>query len=378
MRGLSACGVADREAALIPKGNNPLMKLKDYTAVIHLHSAYSYDGRASIPEILAAARKCAVDVLLLTDHSTIHARKEGYEGWQGGVLLVVGEEIAPRFNHYLAFGLREAVACAEKEPELPPQAYIDRVRDGGGVGFIAHPDHEGTALFHVKHYPWMDWTVTGYTGMGIWDFMTDWQKSLSGRIKAVLSYLYPAFFLRGPSAATLERWDHLTLDRRVVGIGELDNHDTLRRFCGIPLRVFPFHRVFHLIRTHILLEETFSGDHRLDIASVLNAMRNGRVYISLDRYRAATGFSMLMAERGREATMGDEFILHHAAEFQVRLPERARIRLIRNGTLFRKYTAKEFSEIIRDPGVYRIEADLNVLGRYHPWIWSNPIYATLH
>lgn len=76
--------------------------------------------------------------------------------------------------------------------------------------------------------------------------------------------------------------------------------------------------------------------------------------------------------------MGDEFILHHAAEFQVRLPERARIRLIRNGTLFRKYTAKEFSEIIRDPGVYRIEADLNVLGRYHPWIWSNPIYVTRH
>ena len=233
-------------------------------------------------------------------------------------------------------------------------------------------------MFHVKHYPWTDWTVSGYTGMGIWDFMTDWQKSLSGRIKAVLSYLHPAFFLRGPSAATLERWDHLTLDRRVVGIGELDNHDSLRRFCGITLRVFPFHRVFNLIRTHILLEETFSGDHRVDIAEVLNAMRNGRVYISLDRYRAATGFSMLMAERGREATMGDEFILHHAAEFQVRLPERARIRLIRNGTLFRKYTAKEFSEIIRDPGVYRIEADLNVLGRYHPWIWSNPIYVTRH
>ena len=151
MRGLSACGVADREAALSPKGNNPLMKLKDYTAVIHLHSAYSYDGRASIPEILAAARKCAVDVLLLTDHSTIRARTEGYEGWQEGVLLIVGEEIAPRFNHYLAFGLREAVACAEKEPELPPQVYIDRVRDGGGAGFIAHPDHEGTAMFHVKH-----------------------------------------------------------------------------------------------------------------------------------------------------------------------------------------------------------------------------------
>ena len=93
------------------------------------------------------------------------------------------------------------------------------------MGFIAHPDHEGTALFHVKHYPWTDWSVTGYTGLGIWDFMTDWQNSLSGYLRAILSYAFPAFFLRGPSPKTLARWDVLTRERRVVGIGELDNHD---------------------------------------------------------------------------------------------------------------------------------------------------------
>ena len=148
------------------------MHLKDYAAVIHLHSAYSFDGRAPITAILDAARQGGIDVLMLTDHSTIRAREDGFEGWHDGILLIVGEEIAPRFNHYLAFGHRQAIACAEKQPDLTPQAYIDRVRDGGGMGFIAHPDHTGTPLFHVKHYPWTDWSVTGYTGMGIWDFMT--------------------------------------------------------------------------------------------------------------------------------------------------------------------------------------------------------------
>ena len=81
-------------------------------------------------------------------------------------------------------------------------------------------------MFHVKHYPWTDWSVTGYTGMGIWDFMTDWQNSLTGYLRAVLSYAFPALFLRGPSPKTLERWDRLSQERRVVGIGELDNHDT--------------------------------------------------------------------------------------------------------------------------------------------------------
>ena len=352
------------------------MNLTDYAGVIHLHSAYSFDGSTPITAILDAARQSGIDILLLTDHSTLRAREDGFEGWHHGTLLVVGEEIAPRFNHYLAFGLPEAVACAEKEPDLPPQAYIDRVQAGGGMGFIAHPDHTGIALFHVKHYPWTDWSVTGYTGMGIWDFMTDWQSSISGRIRAILSYAFPALFLRGPSPATLERWDRLTQERRVVGIGELDNHDSLRRLWGISIPVFPFSRVFGLIRTHILLEEHLSGDSRADISAILDTLRKGRVYVSLDHFRPASGFSLTLTEGGRTATMGDEFILHRSAELRALFPHRARIRLIRNGNLFRQDTAKEFCANLHEPGVYRIEADLKAFGRYRPWIFSNPLYVT--
>jgi hypothetical protein len=73
--------------------------------------------------------------------------------------------------------------------------------------------------------------------------------------------------------------------------------------------------------------------------------------------------------------MGDEFILHRAAELRVLLPERARIRLIRNGNLFCKSTAKEIFVTLCEPGVYRVEADLKAFGRYRPWIFSNPIYV---
>jgi hypothetical protein len=353
-----------------------VMHLKDYAGVIHLHSAYSFDGRTPITAVLDAARQSGIDILLLTDHSTIRAREEGFEGWRDGILLIVGEEIAPRFNHYLAFGLGEAVACAEREPELPPQAYVDRVRDGGGIGFIAHPDHAGTAMFHVKHYPWKDWSVNGYAGMGIWDFMTDWQNSLSGRIRAVLSYAFPALFLRGPSPATLARWDRLTQERRVVGIGELDNHDSLRHLWRIPIPVFPFSRVFGLIRTHILLEKPLSGESRKDIAAILAALRIGRVYVSLDHFQPASGFSLTLSEEARKATMGDEFNLHRSAELRALFPHRARIRLIRNGNIFRQDTAKELCATLCEPGVYRIEADLKVFGRYRPWIFSNPLYVT--
>jgi hypothetical protein len=376
MRGLSACDFAGGKGAVVTKEGESFMNLKDYAGVIHLHSAYSFDGRTPVTAILDAARQSGIDILLLTDHSTLRAREDGFEGWHDGLLLVVGEEIAPRFNHYLAFGLSEAVACAEREPDLSPQAYMDRVQAGGGMGFIAHPDHTGTAMFHVKHYPWTDWSVTSYTGMGIWDFMTDWQGCLSGRIRAILSYAFPALFLRGPSPATLERWDRLTQERRVVGIGELDNHDSPRRFWGISIPVFPFSRVFGLIRTHILFEEPLSGDNRADINAILTALRNGRVFVSLDHFRSASGFSLTLTEGGRKATMGDKFILQRSAELRALFPHRARIRLIRNGKLFRQETATELCATLCEPGVYRIEADLKAFGRYRPWIFSNPLYVT--
>jgi hypothetical protein len=351
------------------------LNLTDYAGVIHLHSAYSFDGRTPVSEIIRAAKKSGVDFLLLTDHSTLKARDEGFEGWNDGTLLIVGEEIAPRFNHYLAFQLQESVVTLGDLPEVPPQVYIDRVRTKGGIGFIAHPDHEGTALFHVKHYPWTDWSVTGYTGLGIWDFMTDWQNSLSGYLRAILSYVFPAFFLRGPSPSTLARWDLLTQKRRVVGIGELDNHDTLKRFLGLNLSIFPYARIFRLIRTHILTTVPLSGNSRDDITTLFDALRNGRVYIALDYYRSSSGFSLLLAEEGRYATVGDEFDLHRSAELRVSVPYPGRITIIRNGNLFHQATGKELSVKICEPGVYRIEASLKVFGHYHPWIFSNPIYV---
>jgi len=195
---------------------------------------------------------------------------------------VVGEEISPRFNHYLVFGLSDPVSTSPGLEAMSPQTCIDRVADGGGIGFIAHPDHGGTELFHVKHYPWTDWSVAGYTGLGIWDFMTDRQKGLTGYLRALILYAFPSSFLQGPSPTTLARWDRMNRERRVVGIGEMDNHDTPYRILGLDLPVFPFRRVFGLIRTHVLTAAPFTGQGPAAIASILQALGDGHAYVSLD------------------------------------------------------------------------------------------------
>jgi hypothetical protein len=350
------------------------MKLFDYTGIIHFHSEHSWDGRISIGEIINAARENNVDFLMLTDHSCQEARKNGLEGWNEEVLLVVGQEISPRFNHYIAFGVDEDIAVDEGET-IAPQGYIDQVRRGGGIGFIAHPDHEGTELFHVKHFPWVDWTVSGYTGLGIWDFMTDWQSSLTGYPKALLSFVFPAYFLHGPRQVTLDRWDRLNRTSKVVGIGELDNHDTPKTICGLSVSVFNFKKAFRFIRTHLLLDNPFEKDNVKDINAIINALRGGRAYIALEHFKRAEGFLMYIFDNTTTATMGDEFILNDNAVLRIETPVQCKIRIVRDGKILQEDLAARLEYPISERGVYRVEAYIKILYKYRPWIFSNPIYV---
>src|SRR3954451_5701740 len=109
--------------------------MHDLACVVHLHSLYS-DGTGTVPEIARAARASDVDVVLLTDHDTLEARDRGEEGWQDGVLVLVGEEVSPRReNHYLAFGVEQPI----DHRGLGPQEIVQRVEGAGGFGFLAHP-----------------------------------------------------------------------------------------------------------------------------------------------------------------------------------------------------------------------------------------------
>jgi len=350
------------------------MKLHDYAGVIHFHSNYSFDGRSSVSEILAAAAENGLDFLMLTDHFNLGARDAGLEGWHGGTLLIVGEEISlTQYNHYLAFGLREPVNL--DRAEASPQRVIDKVCEEGGFGFIAHPDHEGTKMFHVKPFPWVDWEVTGYAGMGIWDFMTDWQSSLKGYGEALLGYLWPALFLKGPRGVTLRRWDDLNRESRVVGIGELDNHNTQKRILGLDLDIFPFRKAFRFVRTHLLTEKPLEKEGLKDVETLFNALKKGRAYVAQEYFRRAIGFSFVITDGAQEASLGDEFFLDREATLKTVLPCPGKLQIMRNGELFREAMGESLECAVTQGGIYRVEAYLKALGKYRPWIFSNPIYV---
>jgi len=326
----------------------------DYCGAIHIHSSYSFDGLRNIDEITASAQRCGLDFVIINDHASIESKK--YDGWHSDVLLITGEEITPEKNHYLAFGIKKPVVVPKNYSN--PQVYIDEVNKQGGFGFIAHPDHTGNQKFRIKSYLWNNWDVKNYTGIAIWDLQTDWQETLTNFPKAVLSYLFPVYFMKGPKKETMRRWDMMNKDHGHIkyALGEVDNHETIKKYFGvIKARIFPFDFAFKTIRTHVLLPEPLAKTGA-DIEKVLSAIKNGLSYVSNDFFKNAAGFRFY-CERGK---------------LFVKIPAPGMIKIIKNGEeIFQSFSGE--AEINNTgKGVYRCEVYLKKI-KYYPWIFSNPV-----
>ena len=100
--------------------------MHEYTGAIHMHSVYS-DGSGKVEDIVSDANEVGLDYIMLTDHNTLRALKEGYEGWHGNTLLLVGCEINDKENknHYLAFGIDETYSTrlSAKCSDTPPRPF---------------------------------------------------------------------------------------------------------------------------------------------------------------------------------------------------------------------------------------------------------------
>lgn len=331
--------------------------LHDLTCVIHLHSTFS-DGTGKVPEIVRAARKAGVDVVMLTDHGTLAARRHGFEGWHDDVLLLVGEEVTPEGgNHYLAFGTDREVDWHG----LSSGDICAAVTRAGGFGFAAHPFSRGSERFErAKPMPWHDLDCDGLAGIEVWSFVNDNGEAVRSIPDAVRLLATPSRFMVGPPERNLREWDRLNAGgRRVVGIGGIDAHQVGKRvFDRFVIRPMGYARSFAQLRTHVLCEELPTGSLDHDAEQVFSALRDGRCYIAADALAPAKGFLFWREGDG----------------LRVRAPRRAELRLLRDGQLVAsEVDAAGLTAAIEEKGSYRVEAYLRAYGRRRTWILSNPI-----
>jgi len=347
-------------------------------ANMHVHTPYS-DGHGTHAQIAQAALKAGIDVVITSDHNVYVKGLDAYH--QRGsqkVLLLTGEEIhdvsrQPQKNHLLVYGAgREMCTFAAQ-----PQRLIDQVQQAGGVAFIAHPIDPALPAFHEDDLSWVDWDVKGYTGLELWNGFSELKTVVHNTLDGLFHVFFPQYIARGPLPATLAIWDGLlNQGLRVVAIGGADAHAQTMSLGPISRIVFPYEFHFRGVNTHILVPRGLSDSVYDDRNMLLDALRYGHAFVGYDLPASTRGFRFSASGRGVVAQMGDDISLDDGLTFQVRLPQPAECRLLRNGEVIKTWQDREIlTHITNQRGVYRVECYINYLGRRRGWIFSNPIYV---
>jgi hypothetical protein len=235
----------------------------DVSCVAHVHTTYS-DGTATVPELLAAAREAGAEAVLLTDHDSLGARRDGWEGNHDGVFLLVGTEVSPKQGHYLAFGVEREIRHTGRSAREIASA----VRAAGGVGFAAHPFSVGGRMLYaplarrivLPHgWPALE-DADGCDGIELWSLTTDAAEGWRTPAEAWRWLRDPeAAVAGGPPAGHLRRWDALSTRRRLPALGGLDGHAPGLRVRGRVRSPLSHARTFGLLRTHLLCERPLGG-----------------------------------------------------------------------------------------------------------------------
>jgi len=351
------------------------MSIHEYVGNLHVHTRYS-DGSALHAEVAQAAAEAGLDFVITTDHNVW---VDGCEGYYDDVLLLVGEEIhdvrwRPQANHLLIYNAEDELSTVASDP----QTLIDEVSERDGLCYLAHPYEYHSPISHdLAAIPWTDWDVTGYTGLEIWNYMSEFKALARNKAVALVYAFFPGLGITGPFRATMRQWDQLlSQGKRIAAIGGSDAHGNSYSLGPIRRVVFPYVHLFRCVNTHILTERPLNSTLEHDKSLIYEALQTGHTWVGYDLLAPTAGFRFHARSIANRAIMGDELVRTGATKFDVQTPSNADIRLLCNGKVVARARGKQLQHTTAEPGAYRVEAYRNHrLGR-RGWIFSSPIYVT--
>lgn len=315
---------------------------EDFRAALHVHAEDAAHTGGTRAETLEAAKKTGVRVVGFTDHRG--PKPETWSGMRDGVLFLAGSEEE---------GLAKFPGGSE-----------------GALGFLAHVEER------------LEAPMTGLDGMEIYNRHADatdeeeFHQYIGRAMKDPAAWrtlvesfrAFPDEFFAAEGdywPEVLAKYDREAQVRPLTAIAANDAHQNVK----LQGTVFdPYEVSFRNVSTHILAREFTEAEIR-------GSLREGHAYIAHDWLCDPTGFAFTASNNLGVFEMGDAAPLVGTLRLAAQTPLAARLKLFRNGAVVQEASEARLNFVVKEPGVYRVEAWLEVDGELRPWVYSNPIYV---
>jgi hypothetical protein len=356
------------------------MELYEYVGNLHNHTPYS-DGILYHRDMAQAAAQAGLDFLISTDHNIWVTGTEGYYDFKdgGNILILTGEEIhdldrKPEGSHLLVYDTNTELRNLSKNP----QNLIETVAEAGGLSFLAHPFERAAPIVEDAVYSWRDWHVTDYTGLEIWNYMSEFKGLVTSRIAAMFYAFYPDVGISGPFKETIDKWDRLLSNgHRIVATGNADAHGQTYSMGPISRCIFPYKFLYNAVNTHLVSRQKFTGVKSEDKSIVYSALRNGNCFVGYETPYPTRGFRFSAYNDSNKCIMGEEIPINdEAIALKANTPIACNMKILCNGTIIvESQNQSEINCVVSVPGAYRVEATIRHKSQERCWIFSNPIYV---
>jgi hypothetical protein len=373
----------------------------EYRGILHSHSFLSHDCEVRFEDILRALQAARLDFICLSDHPT-EGRADFSRQWRGlhgDKLFIPGFEMK---DGIMPFGVAAGVVLSNTTDSA---TLARQVVQNGGVLFYAHSEEP------------REWERPELTGMEIYNIHTDLKRTQNGLEKLLPDFLvsrnaYPDHIFRllfHRPTDLLQHWDDLNRSRHITGIAGNDCHqnvglrgfytnqgiihieDTspktiknlklnwftrpLARILFGPLQpgrklfsiqLDPYERSARFVNTHVLAAE-------LTEPAILEALRAGRVFVGFDMVADSSGFRWFAAGDGGRKMLGESGTLTPDTRLHAASPLPCRFTVLKDGLPVCQQEGRAMEWRPDSAGKYRVEAELNVLGEWVPWVYANPL-----
>lgn len=373
----------------------------EYRGIMHNHTELSYDSMVSPEEILDVLKKCDLDFIFTSDHcdNDLADYSKGWKGLHDGKLFVRGYEMSEGF---MPWGMPDDTVFRNGDE---PGDIARKIAEAGGVLFYAHC--EEPRLWHLDEL----------TGIEIYNTHVDvkdedYKALIPDILFSIGKYPDQAFrLIFDRPTPFLERLDTLNRSRKIVGIGANDAHQNqgirfiytpnntlllkstsgesddadikefkLNALSRLACRILfgplePGRQIYRFdmdkyetsaryVNTHILARNLTEKD-------LIEALRAGRVFVAFDAIADARGFVWMAEGPQGKAAIGESIPFDQAVRLRAAAPHECRFTVIQDGKQIAQGIGFDFEFIPPGPGKYRVEAELEILGEWTPWIYSN-------
>ncbi len=328
----------------------------DFKGVIHAHSYLSHDSNGSVSRIIQAAQTKGINFMLMTDHPADYSVIHGLRGMHGGILFMPGQEINLKSGGVvLGINLEKTVQSGSLRD------VVDEVHRQGGLAILGHIEEH------------TDWSVDDWDAMELYN--THYDALLDGKIDKTMA-LIPQLEKNPDKVwqSILDRpvvyfkaWEEALKKRRASIVAANDSHENVI-YAGVQLD--SYERSYGLVSTHLFLMELTKED-------IYREIRAGHGYICFDFLGDCRGFYFIATDGKNTAIMGDEYNLDPKtpSTIEISVPSEAKIKLFKDGELFKEESGGTLKVDLKEKGIYRVEAEKQRGKKYVQWIYSNSIYV---